>query len=253
MSKTFNFTDLMLLIKYAKNRNNSKDEYFLFQKYQGELLVRFLSDTNIEIAGKDLLDLGCGFGGYSKAFTDAGANVIGLDLSPINNQDEIPMVSGDALTLPFSDNSFDIVICASLIEHVTQPEVLLLEILRTLKSNGFFYLSFPPFFSPIGGHQFSPYHLLGQKSAIYLSQKVQLYKQSPWLDNNSEVNRIDFSSAYGRWGLYPITISMVKKMAMHLPLKIITQTTRYSPINFSKIPMLREFLTWHVQFVFKKL
>jgi len=119
---------------------------------------------NIEFSGKDLLDLGCGFGGYSKAFLDASANVIGLDLSPINTQDKIPMVSGDALILPFNDNSFDIVICASLIEHIPEPFLLLKEIYRVLKSGGLLYLSFPPFYSPVGGHQFSPYHLLGEKN-----------------------------------------------------------------------------------------
>jgi len=133
MSTTFYFTDLKLLIKYAKNRNKSMGDYFLFQKYQGELLVRFLTNMNIEIVGKDLLDLGCGFGGYSKAFLDASANVIGLDLSPINTQDKIPMVSGDALSLPFVDNSFDIVICASLLEHVPEPQRLFIECLKVLK------------------------------------------------------------------------------------------------------------------------
>jgi len=57
------------------------------------------------------LDLGCGFGGYSKAFVDMGAKVVGLDLAPFNKHGEILMVSGDALILPFNDNSFDIVIC----------------------------------------------------------------------------------------------------------------------------------------------
>ena len=126
MSTTFNFTDLKLLIKYARNRNKSMEDYFLFQKYQGELLIRFLSDLDIQFSGKDLLDLGCGFGGYSKAFVDIGAKVVGLDLTPFNKHGEILMISGDALTLPFNDNSFDIVICASLIEHVPQTFLLLM-------------------------------------------------------------------------------------------------------------------------------
>jgi len=52
------FTDLKLLIKYARNRNKSMEDYFLFQKYQGELLVRFLNNMNIEFSGKDFIGFG---------------------------------------------------------------------------------------------------------------------------------------------------------------------------------------------------
>lgn len=253
MSKKFNFTDLKLLIKFAKNRNNSKSDYFLFQKYQGELLVRFLNNMNIEFSGKDLLDLGCGFGGYSKAFLDAGANVIGLDLSPINTQDKIPMVSGDALSLPFINNSFDIVICASLIEHIPEPFLLLKEIYRVLKSGGLLYLSFPPFYSPVGGHQFSPYHLLGEKIALVLSRKHSFYKPSSWIKNASQNDGEKYSTAFGNWGLYPITIKRCISFIKRVPFEIICQATRYSSIDFSRIPILGEFLTLHVQFIVRKL
>jgi len=253
MSITFHFTDLKLLIKYARNRNKSMEDYFLFQKFQGELLIRFLSDLDIQFSGKDLLDLGCGFGGYSKAFLDAGAKVIGTDLSPSNNQYDIPMVSGDALNLPYKHNSFDIVICASLIEHVPQPVLLLTEINRVLKSGGLLYLSFPPFYSPVGGHQFSPYHLLGEKIALVLSRKYSIYKPSPWIENSFQNEEVKYSTAYGKWGLFPITIKRFYELINMLPLEIIRQATRYSFIDFSRIPIIGEFLTLHVQFIIKKL
>jgi len=252
MSNTFTLNDLELLINYAKLRNNSKSDYFLFQKYQGELLVKFLSNKDIKISGKELLDLGCGFGGYSKAFLDAGAKVIGFDLSPIKGHNDILMISGDALSLPFENESFDVVISASLIEHVSQPLLLINEANRVLKSGGILYLSFPPFYSPVWGHQFSPYHLLGERIALLLSQKFNFYRPSPWIKDSSKAGKVNYKAAYGKWGLYPMTIKKFCNMVKNFPLNIICQSTRYSPINFSRIPIIGEFLTLHVQFILKK-
>jgi len=45
--------------------------------------------------------------------------------------------------LPFSDNTFDIIIAQELIEHLYNPEMLVKEVSRTLKGGGFFLLTTP--------------------------------------------------------------------------------------------------------------
>lgn len=253
MDKLFTFSDFKRLYTLSRNRNASKCDYFHFQKFQGELLIRFLISNRVTIENSTVLDLGCGFGGYSSALKEAGANVIGLDLHPIKSQDKVPIILGDGQQLPFRDSSFDNVICASLIEHVSSPEALINETLRVLKTNGFIYISFPPFYSPVGGHQFSPYHLFGEKFAIYLSSKKKIYRESPWIENFSNKSEKKFSSAYGNWGLYPTKISQIRRIFSDLPVRSVKQATRYFAIDFSRIPFLGEFLTWHVQFLYQKI
>lgn len=52
-------------------------------------------------------------------------------------------VNSNALLLPFSDSSFDIIILQDVIEHLSDIENLLNEIKRVLKPNGTIYLSTP--------------------------------------------------------------------------------------------------------------
>jgi 2-polyprenyl-3-methyl-5-hydroxy-6-metoxy-1,4-benzoquinol methylase len=98
------------------------------------------------LAGRLVLDLGCGMGGLSTALALEGADVRPvdfnrhychitrlrgmrhrLDLSPIN-------AAGEAL--PFPDAHFDVIMCVDVLEHVRDPEALLAEIGRCLKPGG---------------------------------------------------------------------------------------------------------------------
>ena len=104
------------------------------------------ADSEDSLAGRLILDLGCGMGGLSTALALEGATVrpvdfnrhychitrlrgmrYGLDLSPIN-------AAGEAL--PFPDAHFDIIMCVDVLEHVRDPEALLAEISRCLKPGG---------------------------------------------------------------------------------------------------------------------
>jgi 2-polyprenyl-3-methyl-5-hydroxy-6-metoxy-1,4-benzoquinol methylase len=98
------------------------------------------------LAGRQILDLGCGMGGLSTALALAGARVqpldfnphyceitrlrgrrYGLSLSPVN-------AAGEAL--PFPDARFDIIMCVDVLEHVADPERLVAEVSRCLKPGG---------------------------------------------------------------------------------------------------------------------
>jgi len=87
---------------------------------------------------------------------------------------------------------------------------------------------------------------------LLLSQKFNFYRPSPWIKDSSKAGKVNYKAAYGKWGLYPMTIKKFCNMVKNFPLNIICQSTRYSPINFSRIPIIGEFLTLHVQFILKK-
>jgi len=103
----------------------------------------------------NILDIGCAEGILvSKLCYLSEVFVVGLDISGnlvrqgIKNArsikpSNIDFVVGDAENLPFKQNSFDTIICSEVIEHVPQPNILLIEANRVLSNNGFMILTAP--------------------------------------------------------------------------------------------------------------
>ena len=56
-------------------------------------------------------------------------------------KDNLSFQTGDALNLQFSNNSFDVVICSQVYEHVPSPQKMLDEIFRVLVSGGICYFA----------------------------------------------------------------------------------------------------------------
>lgn len=92
--------------------------------------------------GQDALDLCCGHGILANGLVAAGARVTGLDFSPafleIARQG-VPaanFVEGDAMALPFDDESFDAIAIGCGIPHVPDPPRVLSECARVLRPGG---------------------------------------------------------------------------------------------------------------------
>jgi SAM-dependent methyltransferase len=218
------------LLRLGRHRFRSAADYYRFQSFQGTLVLRYLDHQGIRVPGLRVLDLASGDGGYSGALAEAGGRVVSIDL----HQPTVRLSAfarANAMELPFASQSVDLVFCASLVEHVPDPAALLREIRRVLAPDGIAYLSFPPFYSPVGGHQFKPYHLLGERWALRLSS----YRTA------------SFSTGFDGFGLYPLSIRGIRKLIPESGLEIRHQSTRFWPVDVSRIPLLGEFLTWHVQ------
>lgn len=110
--------------------------------------------------GDKVLDLGCGEGRHViSAYMAYEIDAVGVDLSfddlkisadrfmgfsePDNEKKSFSLSASNALALPFSDNSFDAVICSEVLEHVPDYLSVLAEITRVLKPNGVFAASVP--------------------------------------------------------------------------------------------------------------
>jgi len=79
---------------------------------------------------------------------------VGLDYSAdllhTNSNEGLYLVQADAVTLPFKNNSFDVLIATAVIEHVTNPSQMMRECYRVLRDGGICILSTPdPFFEHI--------------------------------------------------------------------------------------------------------
>lgn len=235
------FKDFTNFYRLAKGRGKSNSDYVKFENFQAHLVLRKLKSKGVTFYGKSVLDIGCGRGGYSLEFFKESADVTSLDITRENFQNihGAKFVMADASKLPFKSMSFDMVFCSSIIEHLKEPKKLLVEIKRVLKKDGICYLSFPPFWSPVGAHQFKPFHYFGEKMAIRLARKF--YKVKSYSSYNDE---------YGK--LYIMTISKARRLIRDSGLRIISISTRHFPVNFAKVPLLNEFLTWHVEFLLQR-
>lgn len=252
MFNLYHWSDYLQLLKLARVRFISPEHYYRFEKFQGELLVRYLKHFSIELQGKLLLDLGCGQGGFLVASKEAGARITGLDLNVTTMFGQEPKVGADALHVPFESLCYDVVVCTNLIEHLPEPDLLLDEILRVLKPGGMLYLSFPPFYSPNGGHNFSPFHLLGERAAVWIFNQRQWRVNSNWTDEPYDIKIDSYEKAFGNWGLYPLTIKKARRLIDSQQVTILDQSVKYLSVNLSKIPIVNEFLCWHVQFLVQK-
>jgi SAM-dependent methyltransferase len=105
--------------------------------WHGERLREILRVAG-KIAFSDFLDVGCAEGYYIKLFMiqygfriGAGADIAKAYL--LKAKKEVPkssLVLADAHNLPFQENSFDLVLCSEVLEHVSNPELALRELVR---------------------------------------------------------------------------------------------------------------------------
>jgi demethylmenaquinone methyltransferase/2-methoxy-6-polyprenyl-1,4-benzoquinol methylase len=92
--------------------------------------------------GDRVLDACCGTGDLAIAGTRAGGRVTGLDFSERmlerarHKAPELEWVSGDLLSLPFADGSFDAVMVGFGVRNVADLELALLELRRVLRAGG---------------------------------------------------------------------------------------------------------------------
>jgi demethylmenaquinone methyltransferase/2-methoxy-6-polyprenyl-1,4-benzoquinol methylase len=102
-------------------------------------------ETFKEIAprkGLKILDLAAGTGASSIKLRGAGADVVSCDFSVgmlrvgKRRYPELDLIAGDALRLPFADDTFDVVTISWALRNVNDVTVALREMLRVTRSGG---------------------------------------------------------------------------------------------------------------------
>jgi len=136
------------LIKSNYSRKNPVLK-FMFKHYFSKI-VKIVNDLNIST----VLDVGCGEGLVIKKLKENNdkLSITGLDISIENIKiakkinDNVKFFQGNIYNLPFEDNSFELIICTEVLEHLKDPERAIMELKRV--SNKFCLISVPnePFF-----------------------------------------------------------------------------------------------------------
>ena len=104
--------------------------------------------------GSRILEIGCGAGLLCLELAKAAKMVVGIDIShfvldfarTVQEYLQYQNVSfqvGDAENLMFRDETFDLIVCSEVLEHLLAPEKALAEIRRVLKADGSVILSTP--------------------------------------------------------------------------------------------------------------
>jgi len=140
----------------------SSEAYSLWEYRVGKDILESYADRLGDLAGKRVLDIGCGLGGKTVAYAEAKARVTGVDLSAENiarcsvfaraRGVDAVFAAGDAERLPFAAGTFDAVIANDSLEHFADPERALRELARVLAPGGSIFLFFTPWGSPLGSH-----------------------------------------------------------------------------------------------------
>lgn len=116
-------------------------------RYRGHMAV--VEMPLAALAGREVLEIGCGAGGHSALFARYGARMTAVDLTPERVQataekfrlmgeraQGCKALEADAEALPFADGSFDIVYSNGVLHHTRDTGTALAEAFRVLKPGG---------------------------------------------------------------------------------------------------------------------
>lgn len=143
------------MIKATDKNWNSPTTLYLARKLQSLAKGKSLS----------VLDLGCGEGIVLGYLLDYGYDLYGYDFPECNaalkkrlgpyfgaSYNKHLHITDDERSIPFDDNSFDVIYANQVFEHIKFLDGILKECARVLKPNGFLLATFPLVTSPIETH-----------------------------------------------------------------------------------------------------
>ncbi|OIO05540.1 MAG: hypothetical protein AUJ49_01175 [Desulfovibrionaceae bacterium CG1_02_65_16] len=97
-----------------------------------------------EIAGRSLIECGCGPGRFTETFLSLGLDVVAVDMSDavdvnLRNsglRDNLLLIQADATSLAFLHGMFDLVFCYGVLQHTPDPRATFHKLVRYLRPGG---------------------------------------------------------------------------------------------------------------------
>lgn len=173
-----------------QERHRNKKKYFTEQAYTTGKYVIPMVEKYLNITPETtVLEIGCGEGGNLKPFLDRGCHCTGIDLSDgkIENgkvlysdhefADKLSLISKDIYDIPAADApKFDVIIMRDVLEHIHNQARFMKDVKKFIKPDTLFFLGFPPWQNPFGGHQQKCKNKVLASLPYYHTLPVPLYK-----------------------------------------------------------------------------
>ena len=177
----------MTKIGFKESRISDK-HYFQWRKNRSTSCVNYVGKI-LDLQNKTVLDIGCGYGALSSLLLEKSATVYGTETNDSKLKTAQKFIKSAKFhptevkgeVLPFASNFFDAIFLFDVIEHVKNPQKILQECERVLKSEGLLYVEFTPYYSITGHHLYDyakwPIHILPKDKIkkIVFSKKVNSY------------------------------------------------------------------------------
>jgi SAM-dependent methyltransferase len=149
---------------------------FKFERRDPDRFYRQLAENTValigqfsRLSGARVVDVGGGPGDLAEAFRAVGAEAISVDVDwnelHCRPRGLEAAVQADGRRLPIAEDAVDIGCLSNVLEHVSSPLELVEELIRVVRPGGIVFLNFTTWLSPFGGHETSPWHLLGASRA----------------------------------------------------------------------------------------
>jgi len=116
---------------------------------------RFLLGMISPVQPREILDAGCGEGYFSALMRERfpDARITGIDASSgavgyasASFGKGIAFLEGDLFALPFADDSFDVVVCSEVLEHLDEPDRAFAELKRVARKRVVLTVPLEPWF-----------------------------------------------------------------------------------------------------------
>ena len=239
--------------------------------------------SNADINGRDVIDFGCGNGPLSlylaetlrpKSLTGVDLYADAIDrarvaLATMSPTMPVQFLVGDANEIPAPDQSFDTLLAFDCLEHVMEPEVILADWHRVLRTGGKALIEWFPYQGPWGPHLESlipipwAHFLFGQRAMFEAAEALYddpAFQPRHWdLDpsGNKLPNKWRQWRSFAEQGyINELSTTAFRRMVAKLGFSIVryerhgilSNVRAIAPITraLSHIPLIGDYLTSHV-------
>jgi SAM-dependent methyltransferase len=149
-----------------QKRHKDRLQYFREQELTtSKYVIPYIEKIRLISPEMHILEIGCGEGGNLKPFLDRGCSVTGIDLSENKiqlarayfsghpHETNLTLICENIYNLQSADQKYDLILMRDVIEHIHGQEKFMVFVKRFMHSDALFFLGFPPWQNPFGGHQ----------------------------------------------------------------------------------------------------
>ncbi|MFM9985364.1 MAG: class I SAM-dependent methyltransferase [Flavobacteriales bacterium] len=149
-----------------QSRHVDRTQYFREQdQTTRKFVIPYIGQFKTIDGSRSIVEIGCGEGGNLVAFLETDCKVTGIDIvqSRIDKAHELlddhprannlHLICDDMYNRTSSDGKYDVLIMRDVIEHIHNQEKFMGFVKQFMTKESVFFLAFPPWYNPFGGHQ----------------------------------------------------------------------------------------------------